>query len=472
VRITRKIAKIACLGLLLAAVAGPPALAARLPADKGSWPMFGHDLHHTGHASGERRIGPRTAAQLVPKWHVETPRPITASPTVVRGVVYVGGWDGVFRALRASDGATLWTFQTDPHTGSYPGITDSAAVANGIVYFGAGPHVYALNAATGEMVWKFTAADGASTDGIETLSSPVVYQGKVFVGTDADETGNPNLGFYALDASTGTELWRFNGGTCMSVWSSPVIDESLGYVYFSTGNCGEWVDTGGELYPFDEAIVALDVDTGGVVWTFQPHPVDPYDYCFGQPPNLFTATTGGASRNLVGAASKEGVYYALDRATGGLVWKRRIGDPAVQALPGSQDRGSIGGIIGGFSFDGSRLYGPSASFTGAQHFVALAPDTGRVVWQDPSAPPSFAGTTTADGVVLSGGFDGTVRIYRADDGRLLTALPNGRIIASQAAVVNGSVYVGSGIEGSNINGKGLGEPGGAIQAYTVLDVGG
>ena len=88
------------------------------------------------------------------------------------------------------------------------------------------------------------------------------------------------------------------------------------------------------------------------------------------------------------------------------------------------------------------------------------------------APPSFAGTTTANGVVLSGGFDGTVRVYDAIDGRLLTALPNGRIIASQSAVVKGSVYVGSGIEGSNINGKGLGEPGGAIQAYSLPDLGG
>ena len=75
-------------------------------------------------------------------------------------------------------------------------------------------------------------------------------------------------------------------------------------------------------------------------------------------------------------------------------------------------------------------------------------------------------------IVLNGGFDGLVRVYGASDGRLLTTLPTGRIIASQAAVVKGSVYVGSGIEGSNINGKGLGEPGGAIQAYSLLDLGG
>lgn len=437
-------------------------------AGESDWPMFGRDRHHTGNVPGETKISRQTATLLAPKWTVQVSRPVTASPTVVGGIVYVGGWDGVFRALRASDGSALWTFQTDPHTGNYPGIIGSAAVDHGKVYIAAGPNVYALDAATGTIVWKFVVGGGGSTDKIETTSSPVVYNGRVYIGTDADEeVGVKNLGFYALDAATGQLIWRFNEGPCVSVWSTAVIDELSNQVFIATGDCGEWKDTDGALYPNSHAVIALAADTGHMVWKYQPRTVDPGNFDFGQPPNLFTATIAGHTRHLVGAGSKEGIYYALDRATGELVWKTQLGDPAFKLpVPGSPAVGSIGGLIGGFSFDGHRLYGATATLTPSTHFFAVDPATGQILWKDDTAPASFAGTTTANGVALVGGLDQVIRVYNTDTGQVIAALPAGRVVASQAAVVNGEVFVGNGVGGGK-KGGGAEEPGGAILAYAL-----
>jgi glucose dehydrogenase len=77
-----------------------------------SWPMYGRNLRHT-FTNDHSLINPQTVLNLKPAWDFPTEDVVTASPTVVDGVVYVGAWDGYFYALEASSGALIWKFAVD-----------------------------------------------------------------------------------------------------------------------------------------------------------------------------------------------------------------------------------------------------------------------------------------------------------------------------------------------------------------------
>jgi PQQ-like domain len=97
---------------------------------------------------------------------------IDSSPAVVNGVVYVGSYDKNLYALNATTGTLLWKYTT----GSYIELS-SPAVANGVVYFGSSDNnLYALNAGTGVLLWQYT------TGGIITCS-PAVANGVVYIGS-------------------------------------------------------------------------------------------------------------------------------------------------------------------------------------------------------------------------------------------------------------------------------------------------
>src|SRR5215467_8213130 len=138
-----------------------------------NWPMYGRNLRHT-FTNDRSLINPQTVFNLTPAWDFTTEDVVTASPTVVDGVVYVGAWDGYFYALEASSGALIWKFAVDcqitivpipprcPQPSQMPPrflsdgglITSSAAVTGGRVYFAAGKTVYSLDARDGSLLWK------------------------------------------------------------------------------------------------------------------------------------------------------------------------------------------------------------------------------------------------------------------------------------------------------------------------------
>jgi PQQ-like domain len=74
--------------------------------------MYGRNLSHT-FSNEESLITPSNLSSLQPAWFFQTGDVVTASPTVVDGVVYVGSWDGYFYALDANSGSLKWKFQVD-----------------------------------------------------------------------------------------------------------------------------------------------------------------------------------------------------------------------------------------------------------------------------------------------------------------------------------------------------------------------
>src|SRR5438034_3508954 len=249
------------LAVLLIGVTGGPALAA-------GWPTSGHDGRQSRFNAGGIVIGPQNVGSLHQAWFLSTGGPVTATPTEVGGVVYVGSWDHNFYALDATTGAVRWkvTVVTPQGDSKFPGIQSSGTVANGRVYFGDSCgylHAYPANGAGAPP--KAPAAlttrnRGCGSNGTESPGFPVDLGGALpnpadAVGTDIfaspipfRPTAGANKGrrmiyvgaashqdspcihgaLFALDALSGQIVWRFDtvpasaiGG---AVWSTPAID--------------------------------------------------------------------------------------------------------------------------------------------------------------------------------------------------------------------------------------------------------
>jgi outer membrane protein assembly factor BamB len=147
-------------------------------------------------------------------WKFDAHGRVNSSPAVVDGAVYVVSLDGNLYAVDAATGKQRWAFATEgehrftragnlgafPPTEVVPDPWDfflsSPAVAGGTVYFGSGDgHVYAVDAKSGALVWKFKTGDVVH-------SSPAISGGIVYVGSW-------DTYFYALDAATGSLKWKF-----------------------------------------------------------------------------------------------------------------------------------------------------------------------------------------------------------------------------------------------------------------------
>ena len=158
-------------------------------------------------------------------------QPLTM-PAVAGSYAYTGSSDGHVYAVNLSNGQLAWSFATTLESTSAP------AVANGIVYVGAGHFLWAINATRGTKVWRARVAT------LDVDASPAVANGSVFIGT---EDGN----FYAFEASNGSGLWSAATG---QPFGDTVPAVANGVVYTKTGG-----KSGG--------IFAFDVVTGDQLWT-------------------------------------------------------------------------------------------------------------------------------------------------------------------------------------------------------------
>lgn len=222
---------VALAGAAKATTAGAPP--APTPASCDGWATFQHDQSHTGAGCGT--INTSNVATLVPGWFDRLTNAVTAEPAVVGNTVLIGDNGGIFHALDASTGAQKWIFDVtkyDSHSWSYGVITSSAAYTDaistkrltghedGAVVFGGGGSVFALDALTGALIWHRDLAPTDPTGPDEVESSPVVVPhadptnasstGVVLVGLDTNEsTHGVSGGLVALDAQSGTVLWTF-----------------------------------------------------------------------------------------------------------------------------------------------------------------------------------------------------------------------------------------------------------------------
>jgi eukaryotic-like serine/threonine-protein kinase len=199
------------------------------------------------------------------RWKFETGSAIPSSPAVAAGIVYFASYDGNFYAVDAVTGKLRWKF-ADPGERRYSGThlhgmlpagevmpdpfdvyLSSPVAGNGLVYFGSGDgNVYAINAKSGALQWKFHTGDVVH-------ASPAIAQGKLYIGSWDSY-------FYALDAATGKQIWRFKTGEDPKIHNQVGIQSSAtiagGVVYFGCR---------------DSNLYALDATTGRLRWFFSNH---------------------------------------------------------------------------------------------------------------------------------------------------------------------------------------------------------
>jgi eukaryotic-like serine/threonine-protein kinase len=194
-------------------------------------------------------------------WHFKTGGRVVSSPAIAGGTVFVESYDGNLYALDATNGALKWKFATggerrfaarhlhgiEPKAETMPDPFDfylsSPAAWNGAVYFGSGDgNVYALDAATGGLKWKFATGDVVH-------ASPAIADGTLFIGSWDSY-------FYALDATTGALKWRFKTGNDPQIHNQVGIQSSAaiadGRIYFGCR---------------DSHLYALEEASGKMLWS-------------------------------------------------------------------------------------------------------------------------------------------------------------------------------------------------------------
>jgi outer membrane protein assembly factor BamB len=197
-----------------------------------------------------------------------------SSPTVVAGIVYFGSGDHHVYAVDASSGALRWKFETGNVVHASP------AVADGVVYIGSWDrNLYALNAATGALIWKFQTGDDTEIyNQVGIASSAAVAAGTVFFGC---RDGH----FYAVDAKTGARKWVHDNRKGWVI-ASPAVER--GVVYFPTSD--------------GERFKALDAATGATIYDISNKAVS-----FSSP---------AIARGTVFYGSSDGWLHAVDASTG------------------------------------------------------------------------------------------------------------------------------------------------------------
>ena len=431
---------------------------------------------------------------------------VYGQPTVAGGRVFLGVDTGAVYSIDAETGCVYWSYQADAgvRTAISIGAVKGKGAAKYGVYFGdIRANVYMLDAATGKEIWKVKVEDHPVA---KITGAPMLYEDRLYVPVSSQEersagwsTVYPCCTFrgsvVALDASNGHTIWKTypvqdpskpttknsngvqqygpNGG---AVWNTPTIDAKSHALYIGTGDAYT-----NPVSPNTDAIMALDLKTGKVMWSVQDTPADAWlsgcggeiksenclppseigpDYDFGASPILKTLPNG--HRMLV-AGQKSGMVWGHDPdREGTVVWKAQL----VKKL-------ALGMItFGGAADDQNAYFGLR---TGG--VAAVKMDTGEQKWftavepgKNPGPKGETAAITAIPGAIFSGGWDGMLRAFSTEDGHLLweynmvrnyetvnhVPAKGGSMASAGPTVAGGMVFVGSGyVFGAGTSGNAL-----------------
>jgi outer membrane protein assembly factor BamB len=377
---------------------------------------------------------------------------VFSQPVVSNGLVYWGSFDGYERATDTS-GSLAW--QTNLGTTSPPGCTDPSEAgvvstptittdvpvggANSVLYVGGGnSKVYALNAATGAVLWSYNVGGNPNTF---IWSSPAVFGNSVYIGVASFGDCPLVQGqLLQLNRVTGALQNAFNtvpnGCTGGGVWGSPTIDAAAGTIYFDTGNGGD-CSSSEPLAPAVVEVNAADLSLVGS-WAVPPsQQADDSD--FGSTPTLFNGVIGGQSHPLVGVVNKNGVFYAFERdaLSSGPVWSTRVATGGGNPTTGAGD-------IAPAAYDGSTLYvGGDITSSCSGTVNALNPSTGAVIWQHCFTDSFVAGAVTvASGGVVAVGEGSHINLLSPATGASLFTYTGAGPFWGGPCIADGTLYEG------------------------------
>ncbi|MEW1781502.1 PQQ-dependent methanol/ethanol family dehydrogenase [Arthrobacter sp. NPDC080086] len=511
---------------LTAAAATPPVTDAMIQNDaKSSGDVLTWGMGTQGQRfSGLTKINTKNVSQLVPAWSFsfggEKQRGQEAQPLVYNGKMFVTASYSRIYAIDLKTGQKLWKYEQRLPDAIMPCcdvVNRGAALYDNLVIFGTlDAQLVALNQDTGKVVWKEKIDDYAA--GYSYTAAPLIVKGMVLTGVSGGEFGvvgrveardaktgeliwtrptvEGHMGYKydkdgnktengmtgTLNASWPGETWKTGGA---STWLGGTYDPQTGLVYFGTGNPGPWnshIRKGDNLY--SSSTLAIDPDTGKIVWHYQNTPNDGWDF---DGVNEFVTFDMDGKR--VGAkADRNGFFYVNDAKTGQLLnafpfvkvnWATSIdlktgrpnyspdhrpGDPA--AATGDDKKGqsvfAAPGFLGGknqmpmaYSPQTGLFYVPSnewgmdiwnepisykkgAAYLGAGFTIkplnedyigslrAINPKTGKMEWEIKNSAPLWGGVmTTAGGLVFWGTPEGYLKAADAKTGKELWKFQTG-----------------------------------------------
>ena len=353
-----------CHGLpALAQDSGPVTDAMLQDPDPADWLMWRRTLDQWGHSPLDEIDG-GNVGDLQLAWS----RPLHSgiqegTPLVYDGVMYFPNPSDVVQAMDAATGELLWEYARALPTDlnvyfPVPGINRNLAIyGNTIINTSADDYLFALDIATGELVWEHLIMDYRA--GAQHTSGPIIADGKVVSGRGCEPEGGPDACIVmAHDAASGEELWRtrtipapgepggdswgdvpFESRWHVGTWMVPSYDPELERVFIGTSVTSpapKFMLAGNDRqYLYHNSTVALDAVTGDIVWYYQ-HGVDHWDldHPFERllvdtavspnpdavswiSPNL---RPGETRRVVTGIPGKTGIVYTLDRETGEFLW--------------------------------------------------------------------------------------------------------------------------------------------------------
>jgi polyvinyl alcohol dehydrogenase (cytochrome) len=461
------------------------------------------------------RLNTANVPRLKLKWAFGFPGVASAfgTPTVGDGRIYVGAADGTVYSLDARTGCAYWTYT------AVAGVRGAPAIGNTSMYFGdLRGNVYALNASTGVLLWKVHAEEhplGVITGSLKFDS------GRLYVPVSGRDESiaaiNPSYecctfrgSVVALDAATGKRVWiaytmrevpRVTGANAKGVrtwgpsgavpWSSPTLDLRNRVVYIGTG-----VNYSNPPTETSDALLALDLDSGRMLWARQFTTNDSYNFACGAqdktncPKDPFIDADFGNSgilrslsngKRILVISDKGGTVYGVDPdQEGKLLWKQKI---------------AAGGVNGGTMWGGASDE-KGVAYIGVSDFAAGKPEaggglvalelaTGKRLWTTVAPKPLClavpgcssaqpAPVTAIPGVAFLGSWDGHIRAYETARGAIIWDFDTARefesvngvkahggSINSMAPVVaGGMLYIASGYSGAAM-------PGNVLLAFSI-----
>ncbi len=497
------------------------------------WNGWGVDHTNSRFQSAEAAgISADQVPNLRVKWVFGLPMDFRVSqPTVVGGRVFIGSLQGRIYSLDAKTGCLYWSVKMDSGVratmvvDTLPGTTPPRYV----VYVGdAAANVYALDARTGKELWKVDVDDHPSA---RITATPKTHGNRIYVATTSLEEiagsdptyecctfrgkimalnrFNGKLVWKAYTIpdppapvrknAVGVQLWGPSGAT---IWSSPALDPERNRMYVTTGD--NYSDPASLT---SDAVVALDLRTGKVLWSKQFTAGDAWnvaceteddtncpevrgpDFDFASSP-IVRILPGG--RRIILAGQKSGVMHAIDPDRNGeILWQERVGKG-----------GLLGGIQWGSAADAKQVYvalsdvvrktienadgGWTRILDGSVGggMFALDIESGERKWHVPPvgcgdrpqcSPAQSAAVSALPGVVFSGSVDGHLRGYATDSGNVVwdynavqeyestngVKTKGGSFDGPGPTIANGMLYVHSGY------GYRGGMPGNALLAFSV-----
>jgi polyvinyl alcohol dehydrogenase (cytochrome) len=495
---------VGCAGVLLAIVvqsagAAPPT---------GSWSFAGNDVTNSRTQSAETTISSSNVGQLAVKWTAPTHGDVSATPTVANGVVYFPDWGGYINAVNAQTGAVIWQKQLYadygepapvPFISNWVSRTSPAIYGNEVIFgdnngagylnLGVGANVLAVDAQTGNLLWKTT----VDTDPNAVITAnPVVAGGKLIVGVSSNEEGVAS-GLYgpyacctfrgkvlALNPNTGAIQWStytvpsnsgagdsnlpctgsaqtgddnptgcdYTGG---AVWDTPAIDLDTGMVFIGTGNnyttpdsavaceqlaMGNNTSDANCTAPNDyfDSVLALNLSNGSIVWGHKVAGWDAWTVaCFFLPPGVTWCPSplspdydfGGSGPNLMKGKGPKGASLVGIGQKSGVYWAFDEKTGATVWNTLVGPGSALGGIEWGTAFDGGRIIVPIANSYGIPYTLANGQTASGGSWA--ALDPK------------TGKFDWQV------------PTPDGSMAIGAASEANGVVYAGDSAGGGSNN---------------------